>query len=185
MRDNVKQRVVGGAVLVALVVIFAPVLFNLEPSQPLDTETLIPPAPDVAPVQIPSPQRVEGLEPPPPADQAFLPPVPEQPEEKSAATDGSDEPESGEADRPSLSGNSPDAWLIQVASFRDRAVSDDLAARLQEAGYKAYVRAAQADGVATYRVYVGPVSLISRAEAQKAEIDARFKVESIVVRFKP
>lgn len=211
MREKVKQRIVGAVVLVALAVIFIPFLFTLEPPRPLDTDTLIPPAPDIREVTIDEPVRVDGITPPGAVDEVFLPSEPvataqpgtftsapqEAPQKAIAAQDkpanqappaskppATPAPRVAEA-RPSLAENTLQAWVVQVSSFRDKKTADDLNERLRLAGYKSYVRSAQAQGSLTYRVFVGPVSLRERALSDKAAIDIRFGVQSLVVSFEP
>lgn len=47
LSSRVKQRVVGSLVLLALVVVLVPLIFDLEPSTPVDQTTEIPAAPDI------------------------------------------------------------------------------------------------------------------------------------------
>ena len=51
--DGLKQRLIGAVVLLALGVIFLPVLFDRDRIEPIDQETLIPEAPEVVTVDIP------------------------------------------------------------------------------------------------------------------------------------
>lgn len=206
MREKVKQRIVGAVVLVALAVIFIPFLFTLDPPRPLDTDSQIPQAPDISEVIIGDPVRVPDITAPGAVDEVFLPddtvatgqpgapgiaaPVESSrqdpgPTVKPAASPAQPAAPAAKDDRPALGENTLQAWVVQVSSFRDRKVADDLSVRLQEAGYKSYVRSAQAQGSLTYRVFVGPVSLRSRALEDKAAIDARFGVQSMVVSFEP
>lgn len=211
MRTKVKQRIVGAVVLVALAVIFIPFLFTLEPPRPLDTATLIPPSPDISEVTIEEPQRNGDIIPPGPVDQVFLPadsvataqPGTPQPADRASSTaegnvaqakpSAQKPPASTSAtpataavdDRPALADNTLQAWVIQVSSLRDKKAADELNSRLLAAGYKSYVRSADAQGGTTYRVFVGPVSLLSRANSDKTAIDASFGVQSMVLRFKP
>ncbi|MDY0068286.1 MAG: SPOR domain-containing protein [Porticoccaceae bacterium] len=185
MRERVKQRIVGAVVLVALAVIFVPLLFTLEPPRAVDTASQIPPAPDIDPVPVEDPEREEGFAAPKPAEEAFLPadPVVEGTPATPAPAPGA-APAPAEA-RPALAGDLVEAWVIQVASFRDRQVADELVAKLLAAGHRAYVRDAVAQGATTYRVFVGPVALKSRADADKIAIDKAFGVNALVLRFTP
>lgn len=188
MRERVKQRIVGAVVLVALAVIFVPLLFTLEPPRAVDTASQIPPAPDIDPVPVEDPEREEGFAAPKPAEEAFLPADPVV--EGTPATPVTPAPAPGPAPapaeaRPALAGDLVEAWVIQVASFRDRQVADELVAKLLAAGHRAYVRDAVAQGATTYRVFVGPVALKSRADADKIAIDKAFGVNALVLRFTP
>ena len=73
MRQIFKQRIVGAVVLVALGVIFLPFLFTLEPPRPIDTASQIPTPPNIEPVLVAGPERGEGMAPPKPPEEAFLP----------------------------------------------------------------------------------------------------------------
>lgn len=187
MRERVKQRIVGAVVLVALAVIFVPLLFTLEPPRALDTQSQIPPAPDIDAVPVEDPQRGEDFAEPRPAAEAFLPADPVT--EGEPATAAVPEAAPAKADpaeaRPALAGDLVEAWVIQVASFRDRQVADDLVAKLLAAGHRAYVRDAEAQGATTYRVFVGPMALKSRADADKIAIDKAYGVNALVLRFTP
>jgi DedD protein len=57
MNDGLKQRIIGALVLVALAVIFLPVLFDKERIAPVDRATQIPLAPVVVPALIPEPAK--------------------------------------------------------------------------------------------------------------------------------
>src|SRR5690606_39574729 len=184
MRERVKQRIVGAVVLVALAVIFVPLLFTLEPPRALDTASQIPPAPDIDPLPVEDPEREEGFVAPKPAEEAFLPadpvaegasatPVTPAPAADPAPAPGTPAP--AEA-RPALAGDLVEAWVIQVASFRDRQVADELVAKLLAAGHRAHVRVAVAQGATTHRVIVGPAALKSRADADKIAIDTALGV---------
>lgn len=197
--DRFKQRLVGGLVLVALAVIFVPVLFNLQPSRPLDETTQIPEAPEIEPVTIDEPTKpVVVREPVVDADEFFLvgeeQPVIDQTaaaamEEKSVADNiRPAEPPAAKPPAPAPGLNEdglPESWLVQVASYREAATADKLVARLANAGFKAFVREARAGGTTVYRVFVGPHILRKNAEDEKKLIDASLGVKSIITPFEP
>lgn len=82
-------------------------------------------------------------------------------------------------------GGLPEAWIIQAASYREEATAKNLAARLQAAGFKAFVRTAKSGGVAVFRVYVGPHLLRKNADDEKGRIDASLGVNALVLPFEP
>lgn len=102
-----------------------------------------------------------------------------------------DEPNSGEPSTPSSTENSPEAlpdlnaWVVQVASLRSADSAQALRKKLQDKGYKAYVRVAKTSQGEVSRVFIGPKVDKALAEAVKAEIDPAFKVNSLVLKFKP
>ena len=56
MSSPIKQRLVGACILLALAIIFIPVLFDRETIEPLDTQTQIPLAPVIEDINIPEPE---------------------------------------------------------------------------------------------------------------------------------
>lgn len=185
---RLKQRMVGAAVLVALVVVFLPMLFNREDEQRrvrVDAPPM-PPAPQVTvtapePVQVPEPQAEpatalsEELPPSPPVEpvaavqpvlqEAVIPAIPVAPQMPSRL----------DADGVPLS------WTVQLASLSNRARAEELQRKLRSQGFDAYVRTV--DGM--NRVFVGP--LIERADAERVreQIARQHKLSPIVVRFRP
>lgn len=81
MDENIKQRLVGAAVLVALAVIFLPALFDKDERVAIDTTSQIPPAPTIETVEIPRPTKPEGIR-VPPAGTLFQPEVVENAEKE-------------------------------------------------------------------------------------------------------
>lgn len=207
MRESVKQRIVGAVVLVALGIIFIPVLFTLDSPREVDTESMIPPAPDIEPLVVGEPRREEGFIPPKPMEDAFMPAEPPAAEESVASAafperdfvpaeavatgrsatpvDAPAHPTEPVAERPALAGNLVEAWVIQIASLRKKEDAEEFSGKLRTAGYKAYVRSAEVQGAATHRVFVGPVAVRAQAESDKAAIDKGFGVQSLIVRFEP
>ena len=200
--DRFKQRLVGVAVLVALAVIFVPVLFNLQPSRPIDQTSRIPPAPEIEPVEIeepvqpeidndvPDPDRLFTLEEPPEADgrmpveegiggdEAIAPrEVPEQTAEELHA-----EPEV----EPTLSESGlPEGWIVQVASYSERETAENQVDRLQNADFKAFLQQAQVNGKQVFRVLVGPFISRESATREKSLVDEAAGVDSLVLSFEP
>ena len=184
------QRIVGALVLVALAVIFLPMLFSREdelrqvvvdapampdkPSMPeVELEPVVVPEPvaedEVPPVE-PVPEPVAA--PPQPAEQAQPPVQAEAP--KPAATE--QKPASG------LDANNlPVSWSVQLASLSSRAGAEKLQQSLRSSGYNAYIRTF--DGM--NRVFVGPV--IERAEADRLRdlLNRQQNLKGFVVRFQP
>lgn len=198
----VKQRMVGALVLVALAVIFLPMLFTREdelrqvqveaPAAP--AVPALPPV-QVEPVAVPEPQVIPdetlAAQPPSapstpiapapvvePAPAAAPQPVTPAPASKPVAT-----PAKAVATAPAkVDGNGlPVSWSVQLASLSNRANAENLQKTLRSQGYNAYIRAA--DG--TNRVFVGP--LIERAEAERLRdvINRQQKLKGFVVRFQP
>ncbi|GIX29558.1 MAG: hypothetical protein KatS3mg124_0030 [Porticoccaceae bacterium] len=199
------HRLVGAAVLVALAVIFVPVVFDLEPRPPLDTRSRIPPSPALAPAEIPEPAPPPVEEEPPPPEEAFsldaYQPEPAQPlrEEPLAASapaaagqgrvsppeaapiDGEASASAGALDAAGL----PAAWVVQVASFARPEAADETARRLRDAGFRAFVRPGRVGERRVHRVFVGPFVVRAEADGARARLAAATGAEPLVVPFAP
>lgn len=195
VNQGLKQRLVGTLVLLALVVILAPVLFNFDERPAVDSTSQVPPAPEVEPVIFSEPQRPDDI-PERDDDVLFLPEAPESPEELAASGTTEIDPASGSLSSAGTPGSSPitapdpatvpaDAWVIQVGTFSQRTGADALLQRLIEDGYKAYRGSQFRSGTELHLIFVGP--LLSRAEAdrQKAAIEQQHGLDVVLRRFSP
>ncbi len=196
------QRMVGALVLIAIAVIFVPMLFNRQGDLrhvTVDAPS-IPAAPVVAEIEmesvdVPEPQSVpegfeiieEGAEPdaaPPAVASAPAPIEPVAPTASAPATPEQPAPAKTEPPvaEPRLDNNNlPVSWSIQLASLSNRASAESLQQTLRSQGYNAYIRTA--DGM--NRVFVGP--LVERSEANRLRdvLQRQQKLDGFVVRFKP
>ena len=200
MNDMLKQRLVGALILVALGVVFWPIIF-VEPGQRSTMEQVrIPPPPmiDTAPIESPdqeglraSPAESGGEE----AGEAFIEDIIESPATTAtvaepAAPDPAMTAESHTREvppeRPALDSRGvPVAWLLQVASVSSAAKADELRDQLLASREKAFVKKFTQSGKVFYRVYVGPNFERAQLEKIQADIDTRFKVHSLIVRYTP
>ncbi|NRH29480.1 SPOR domain-containing protein [Pseudomonas sp. MS19] len=198
-----KQRIVGALVLVALAVIFLPMLLSRQdelrrvsveaPAMPAE-----PPAAEVTldPVPVPQPVPDASIEEsaPEPADPVAdtapepIEPLPAPPVEEAPAVAQTPakpvEPEAEAAPAPQkhLDANTlPVSWSVQLASLSSRPGAEKLQGTLRSQGYDAYMRTF--DGM--NRVFVGPY--IDRGDADKAreKINGQLKLNGFIVRFKP
>ncbi|SDF70551.1 SPOR domain-containing protein [Phytopseudomonas seleniipraecipitans] len=205
--SGTKQRIVGALVLVALAVIFLPMLLS-RPDElrhvVVDAPTIpakpVVPEIEMQPVIVPDPQELPQ-EPVPgdsnAADQAQAQAPVEQPiaelpaPEAPAATaapqptpskpaEVAPPPQKAPAER--LDVNSlPVSWSVQLASLSSRPGAETLQKTLRAQGYNAYIRSV--DGM--NRVFVGP--LIERVEADRLrdQLNRQHKLNGFVVRFQP
>lgn len=192
--SGLKQRMVGALVLLALAVIFLPMLFNREEEQrqvvveaPAIPE--VPPAPRVeqTPVAVPEPQVI--LDEPQPTEPVQAPiaqaPITPQPSAQQApkAPAKVEQPaqaKAPEARRLDVNGL-PVSWSVQLASLSNRENALSLQKTLRSQGYNAYVR--QADGL--NRVLVGPVIERGEADRLRDQLNRQHKLKGFVVRFQP
>lgn len=213
MNDGLKQRLIGALVLAGIAVIFLPGFFKEQQLHQVDTRSQIPAKPEVMPVVIEAPRPISN-EPLPDPDRLYLPesdqPVAEDLEQlqqvqqdarseepvparasttsvaSSVASSSAPALEPASSSAPLSSANAEvDAWVVQVASLRSSESAQKLRKQLQERGYKAYVRQAQTGQGEVSRVFIGPKLDKALAETVKAEVDPVFKVNSLVLRFKP
>lgn len=210
--DNVfKQRMVGALVLIAVAVIFLPMLFTrqdetrqVQVDAPAAPQAPVAPQVKVEPVPVPEPQMlpeepiVEEQAAPatgqPSMPIAPAPPVPSAPATPASKPAAKPAPAPATAPAPAAAATARPAapagvdanglsvsWSVQLASMSNRANADNLQTTLRAQGYNAYIRTA--GGV--NRVFVGP--LIERAEADRLrdQLDKQQKLKGIVVRFQP
>ncbi len=170
--DGLKQRLIGAIILLALGVIFLPVFFDREPIEPVDRTTQIPPAPEIVTVEINPPEELKNVDLAPPPDQMYVPNV-EQDVPMTEAPIGLDQE------------GVPKSWVLQVASFQQAELAEALRARLVESDFPAYTRKVTVGGVESVRVLVGPKLDKSALMKNKQEIDNLFKVNAILLEFKP
>jgi DedD protein len=203
---GLKQRMVGALVLLALAVIFLPMLLTREDElrQVVVDAPAMPQAPsmpqiEMQPVTVPEPQ-VLPQEPVPDEPIAELPgnpvetaPAPESaaspaPVEPAAAPTTPSAPPPAQASAPvqapasRLDANGvPVSWSVQLASLSSRSGAENLQKTLRSQGYNAYIRSV--DGM--NRVFVGP--LIERLEADRLrdQLNRQHKLKGFVVRFQP
>lgn len=210
MNDILKQRLVGALILVALGVVFWPIIF-VQPGGESSTELRsIPPPPGVSMAPIAAPdevglrgsleltgeddnQRVEvsrAVDSDPEEGEEVLVPSPTQTEGtavpppsavSSTRETRTEAPEPLAMDSDGL----PVAWTLQVATLSSSDKADALRRQLLDMNHKAYVTQVQRDGKMLYRVCIGPKFERSQLEGLQANIDARFGVNSLVARYMP
>lgn len=201
MNGILKQRLVGALVLIALGVIFWPVLF-VDPGQNgLDRSTQVPPMPDFPDREISRPHPLQGLEGPQPIEELELhdePPqaidLPLEPDVEHniaavpvpPATDPGEGPGQAPAENPALDERGiPIAWVVQVATMSQRDKAEALQNELIGLGYKSSVKAINRDNRSLYKVYIGPKFDKSQVQQIKNKVDSRFGVNSIIARYLP
>ena len=202
-----KQRMIGALVLIALAVIFLPMLFSRQDNTVRQVQVQAPTAPQapaapqvqVEPVAVPEPQIIEAEPVPKQAPvQAAAPSQPIQPVPTAPAASAKKPVESVQPSAPIAAAKvapaaKPDtaskidpnglpvSWSVQLASLSNRAGADTLQKSLRAQGYNAYVRSSDGKN----RVFVGP--LVERAEAERLRdvINRQQKLQGFVVRFEP
>ncbi|KHA69948.1 cell division protein [Pseudomonas chlororaphis] len=205
-----KQRMVGALVLVALAVIFLPMLFSRQDEQRQVTveAPAAPQAPAVPQVQmetvaVPEPQALpqepvptddevaEDTAPAAPVASAPTAPImitkPVAPPAVAKPIPAPAQPITSASSKPDTTQSRVDAnglsvsWSVQLASLSSRASAESLQKTLRSQGYNAYIRSADGKN----RVFVGP--LIERAEADRLRdlLGRQQNLKGFVVRFQP
>lgn len=167
---RLKQRIVGALVLLALAVIFLPMILNGE-NQQRYVQVDPPPMPEIeaVPVVVDEPPLVANSE-----DEWEIEPEPAvvMPSPVIAP-----EPQPPRLDAQNL----PVSWSVQVASLSSVENAQNLQNSLRSQGYSAYVRHVQG----MHRVFVGPFIERQEAERIKQGLSQRQRLDGFVVRFKP
>ncbi len=199
MDHSVKQRLLGAAVLIALAIIFVPMLLT-GPSSKRASETSnlqAPPTPDrrfqerTLSLDLPSPDATSGQPDPnristvdtanaPPSEQTQVidePAVTTPPPATTIATS------TASSLQPSASTPAPDSsvddlpgtaangsYFVHLGDYGAKKNAMDLAATLKKSGYAAFTEASTFGGKPTLRVRVGPFANRAAAEATRLRI---------------
>ena len=197
LEQGLKQRMVGALVLVALAVIFLPMLLSREdemrrvvvdapemPQAPVSSEIVVEPTDVIEPEVLPQEPIPADSQVPQAVEAPVPPPVQQTPATASEPANPAPAAEPAIAAKPEsrLDANSlPISWSVQLASLSSRPGAETLQKTLRSQGYNAYIRTF--DGM--NRVFVGP--LIERAEAERLrdQLNRQHKLNGFVVRFQP
>lgn len=209
MEQRVKQRLIGAVILVALGVIFIPMLLQGPVERDRgDVPIEIPPRPRVTPV--PDIPKADALyepapgqqlaENPPPVNAAITDtdagvkmssPMPagksSSPATVSKSAVSADSAGEGGRTAAAHGGNAADAtpsaaWAVQVGSFQDRDNARALRQELQKSGFSTYVEQTRYERKPLFRVRVGPVAGRGEAEQLAARVHEVRGVEAMVVK---
>ncbi len=200
MEQKLKERLVGAAVLVAVAVIFIPIIFTDSPETEVILGSNIPEKPEsnfnsrIIPV-------IES------DDNSSLTPIdPENVESgKSQNNDaiveqkvvaekvitanennaGKQAIEQKEATT-GVEGKATvglSAWIVQLGSFTDEDNAQSLNTKLRQAGYPSFVEPIKKDGKNRYRVRVGPEIKRSEADMLLKKLKEKMQLDGIVVSY--
>lgn len=205
MTPIVKQRLVGAAVLLALAIVFWPIIF-VQPT--VDTplrlsQAATPPEIDEAPLASPKSSRADiesvyvapAVDPEQQADADFATALADDNAAEVTLSEGiSDLPNAKEID-PAVTRNEPpeavkldtagfvESWVLQVAAVKDRERALKLVAALKAKGYEAFTREVIRSKEALWRVQIGPKLERAKLVSIKARIDQSFGVNAAILRY--
>ena len=175
MAYNKKQRIVGTIVLMALVGVLFPVIFDGADTFQAELESRIPPEPQFSLLSEPNPTR--------PVIIADTDAGAEEGQSEISENDGHiiSQSKEDEADldlSPMLSG-----WSIRLGSFAEKQNAKNLVERLHESEYKAYTREFNNAAGELVSVFVGPWIDKSIAEDYLSELEDKFRLAGDIVRY--
>jgi DedD protein len=188
MELQVRERLVGALVLVALVVLFVPALLKGPPRKPADDapgeeeeqviefplpdsssappdDALVPesePEPEPEPEPAAMPSETPDISATPPERE----PMPEPAPVATAAAAARDPARAATPEPPpsGVAAGQP-AWAVQLGAFSTREKAENLVAELRKRGYAAFFLEYRVNGKVLHRVRVGPEQDRARAMA--------------------
>lgn len=201
MDNLVKQRLVGALILVALGVVFWPIIFVARDGDTRELRVAVPEAPpvDLSPLPTPdsaalrrAPQaQAQGAEPGPApelfdSDPHIPEPLPALPARADTQPPVGLEPARETLQAPAIDADGlPIAYALQVATIGQRERAETLRDELLKAGYKGYLQRLRRDDRTLYRVLVGPRYQRDDLAPVKEAVDRTWRVESLIIRYLP
>ena len=181
MDDNhLKQRIVGAVVLVALAVIFIPMLLSGDRENAIPLfGTNIPGKPDevarvktleIKPIQQPPKPRTVVRE---PIDEHSPKPV----QEKKTPEPTKTKP----IETSKTVAKTTRAWVVQVGSFTKQSNALGLRDKLRKQGYKAFVEKISSKERQVYRVRIGPEIRKENAQKLQQQLKRKLKLDGLVI----
>lgn len=208
MDQMLKQRLIGAIVIIALAVIFVPMILE-KPDKELSTRTQsMPPPPTIdyqsevgLPVPAGSAESPEPAETPVAVPDQEVSALPESAETAGASAQTKVKPAPAESPRPptakpttakqtaperkspakATSAAGRGDWVLQVGSFTQQTNAQKLRDRLTKAGYRVSVQVAKSADGSVHRVLVGPVSDRPAAERLRDKLAREQKLTAMVL----
>ncbi len=212
MDRQLKQRLVGAAVLVSLAILVVPVLLDGGYRQPA------PPRRDIAPMPADSfedsvPPLAQGLQesldagldaepaelsaaaaeaaaldtPPPVAPPAFTTDAAPAPARPPVAAPPPREPATTSSAPPSKPAPAPtpsaERWAVQLGSFANRANAEKLLGSVKASGVDGFVLPLTEGGKTSFRVRAGPVTGRAAADRLREELERTQSIRGMLVRY--
>jgi DedD protein len=176
MDEQLKQRLVGAAVLVIAAIVFVPMLLEGEP----DMEPAVVSEVPVSPAREVTGTGTASVEPSPPprAPQptAMVEESPKTPASRGSAG-GTPSPDTGSGT------TTTSGFAVQLGTFSKAANATALRDRLAARGYAAFVKTEGSGSGAVSRVYVGPQKNRAAAEKELKKLLGETKLRGFVVNY--
>jgi DedD protein len=199
LNQGAKQRIVGTVVLLALALIFLPIIFDGEGSYQAPVSSRIPDTPIISILPEPTQSRpviignVETIEPEVAATVSLIEEVTELVEEPSVVIATAESVRDVEITEsaPVFSrevmqlsdAGLPQGWVVRLGSFSDSENASNLVTRLQDAGYKAYSRVMRSSQESLTGVFVGPWLDRGQVNEYQQKLQEEFSLAGLVVRY--
>ena len=180
MERALKERIIGAAVLVLVVVLVVPVFLDGTPGgdeivservplpgqaeQKSQTVVLERDRKDPVPVATGSAPAQEQKREPPPK------PLVKQAEPETVKPDPEPEPAKPAAEKSAANASSTGMWAVQLGSFSDQENAEQLAADLRKQGFAAFLSQLSTSSGQLHRVRIGPQKDRESAEAMAARL---------------
>lgn len=185
-QGRLKQRIVGAVVLVALAVIFIPMLLSggRKMEMPVFGSNVPPRSEEIAKIKhidIEKMQQAESR----PVNPKRLPVSPTSPEPelvKKSNTEAIVETITSIGEEEKKSAVTQTVWAVQVGSFSKKSNALGLKEKLRKKKHHAFVERIIKNNKATYRVRVGPETTRDKAEALKKKLQKDLKLTGLVVK---
>ena len=199
MDPIIKQRLVGSLVLVALGIVFWPLIFVDNPGResisvaPMPERPFVDTSPLAAPESLQS--EVEPLLPGEPSGEGFDQTAADEATRIDEAPNTSDLAPAADLDPMTTRSLPPEDeslideqglpvfWVLQVAAMGTQSSAETLVADLMARGYKAFVNPMQRANDTLYRVQIGPNAERAKLTSVKNEIDRVLGVDSQILRY--
>ncbi len=213
MDQNLKNRLVGVAVVFALAVIFLPMILDGSGVQKDQLDVVIPPQPVVSADsqfetrvielqarvdELPEsePRFIDEQSPPPPEpvveqpattpDTAAAPPEPaEEPAPKPAEKPAEPEPKAVARAEPATQPTTGgQSWVLQVGSFQDRDKALSQRDKLRQSRIAAvFIEQFPVNGKTSYRVRLGPFLSRDQTRVAQNKIKAKHDIDGIIMKY--
>lgn len=209
MRQRLKERLVGAALLALIGVVFIPMLLS-GPVDPARISANIPKRPDYEPPPRLQPLPLEALAPGPGAEtedtentddsgkrpgmatlkapsmadiaaEKGLAALQDGPEKAAGTVKSEQVTATAGAAPPAGRQVGLSAWVVQLGAFDSQEKADQLKQRLKQAGFRAFMEPVTGNTQTAYRVRVGPELLRSEADKLRRDIKAAMKLDGIVL----
>ena len=199
MNQGTKQRIVGTVVLMALALIFLPIIFDGEGSYQRPLSSRIPEPPVIRIMPDPLPERpviqadtATTVRTQPTAQvvdtSPDLEPISELVNTAAVASAVTEIDSTSEPATPSVSpaldeASLPFGWSVRLGSFSNTANAQNLKQRLLASGYRVYTRELNTVQGMLTAVFVGPQVERDLADRLKEQLQVEYQLSGIVVRF--